>query len=171
MRLPLRKCDMSLTSCWSWDKMIIMMVFPVRTLQDVTHWQLLVIGQAVMRLPVRKMCNATHFLLVIHKTRGDDIAFWNNVHWSLTSCGHRTRCSGTQISFQRNVQCHLLSVGRCHELGFQKNVQCHLHSVGHRMRLPFTGSTMCNFTHHLLEDVMRVPSRERCNGPGTHKLL
>ena len=103
---------------------------------NVTAHNLLVIGDAVMRLSVTKI-SITHLLLVI----GNGV-----------------------MRISKNVQCHLLAV--CHrkrhdETIFHKNVQCCLLPIGHRKICDETAfHKMCNVTHTLLvmgEGVVRLP--------------
>ena len=79
-----------------------------------------------MRLPFKKMCNVTHFLLDI----GPDVIKLPCSKYHSLSVGHRTRCH--QITIQTNVQSYSQTDVRCGQIAFQKkcamcaNVTTHL---------------------------------------------
>ena len=64
---------------------------------------------------------------------------------SLTNCW-----SWNEIAFQKNVQCHSLSVGqtRYDKSAVEKEVQCHILPVGHRRcEIAFQKNIQCHSPH------------------------
>jgi hypothetical protein len=154
MRLPFTKPVMSLTSCWSSEKMWWDCFSP--NVQYYSH-KLLVIGKDgvsqnlychslpvgqrkknMMKLPFDKICNVTHTLLVIGKVV--------------------MRLPSIKIPITHKLLVIWKYVMRL-------NLQCHSHAVGHRKKCGENAfHQMYNATHKLLvigKSVMRLPST-RC---------
>ena len=107
MRLPFTGCAMSLTNCWSWEKM---------------WWDCL--AQNVQ----------CHSLAVIHSQKCDETAFYKCATCHSHAVSHRKRCDETALPKMCNATHLLLFIAKDMMRLTFTNVQCHSHTVNHKKR-------------------------------------
>ncbi len=153
-KLPFTKYLMSLTSCWSWEKM-----WWDCASQNVQWWHSLPVGhrKGCEETAFHTMCNVvTHTLLVIGKMWSDWLS--QNVQCHSQTVGHRKKCDQTDFHKMCNITDKLLVINVMLRLSLTKCAMlltpCWLYIGEDVMKLPFT-----NGQHHS----QAVSHRRRCD--------
>ena len=127
MRMPFTKCPMSLTTCWLFRKDVMRLPFTkyAMTLTRCWSWE---------KMSFHKMCNITHFLLVIGKMWWDSDCLSQNVQCHSHPVSHRNKHDETAFHRMHNVTHSLLFMGMMWWECISQYVQCHSLPVGHKKR-------------------------------------